>query len=224
MKQQIVKVVVFSAVLACGGCGFAGLLGTPTRYEQKVKAEYNLGAHKKQKLLVLVNQPGWLDAKENLRYPLTEALGKSIAKKVKIPADSIIGYETLSQFRSSRANFSQLAPQDIGRSLGADLVLFVVVQEYSLTDMPQTNYHKGQLSAEAVLIDAATGTKLWPVSDTGRKIRVGFDAIAGDREIAVSRLADACAYCTVRYFYDCSMAKFKIAEDRSNVDWESWQQ
>ena len=224
MKQQIVKVVVFSAVLACGGCGLAGLLGTPTRYEQKVKAEYNLVVHKKQKLLVFVNQPVWLESEENLRYPLTEALGKSIAKKVKIPADSIIGYETLSEFRSNQANFSQLAPQEIGRALGANLVLLVAVQEYSLTNMPQTNYHKGQLSAEAVLIDAATGTKLWPVSGTGRKIRVGFDVMVGDREIALARLADACAYCTVRYFYDCSMAKFKIAEDRSDVDWENWQQ
>jgi hypothetical protein len=224
MKQQIVKVVVFSAILACGGCGLAGLLGTPTRYEQKVKAEYNLAAHKKQKMLVLVNQPAWLDAKDNLRYPLTEAMGKSLAKKVKIPAESIIGYETLSQFRSNQVNFSRLAPDKIGRSLGVDYVLLVVIGEYSLTEVPQTNYYKGQLSAEAVLIDAANGVKLWPAYETGRRIRVGFDAMAGDREIAVNRLADACAYCTVRFFYDCSVAKFKIAEDRSDVDLEKWQQ
>ena len=205
-----------------GGCGIIARLGTPTRHERKIPAEYGLARHKGQKILVLVNQPGWLGAQANLRYYLTDAMNKELTKKIKISPTNLVAYGELSEFRSNRPDFSLLSPVEVGTALGADMVLSVMVENYQLSEIAETGYYKGLLDAQVVLRSVATGAKLWPEAVHSKSIKVGFEVEAAGQEVAVKRLANACAYCTVRYLYDCPVDKFRIAEDRSGVGWEDW--
>jgi len=204
------------------GCGFVSILGTPTSHEKKVAAEYDLAGRTDQKILVLVNQPAYLDADVNLRYYLTKAMRESLMAKIGIRPEDIVPYDDLSEYRSNQSNFSLLSPVVVGRALGADMVLLMMVEDYQLTKMAETGYYRGFLGAEAALLDMAAGEKLWPESAEGKSIRVGFEVGGGGREDAVERLVNSCAYCTTRYFYDCPRDKFKIFDDKSRVDWESW--
>jgi len=206
------------------GCGFVSILGTPTSREKKIPAEYDLAKPASRKILVLVNQPAYLDAEVNLRYYLTRAMRESLMAKIGIRPEYIVPYDQLSEFRSNQSNFSLLSPVIVGRALGADMVLLMMLEDYQLNRMAEAGYYRGFLGAQAVLLNTAAGEKLWPRLAKSKSIRVGFEVEQRGREIAVQRLAAACAYCTTRYFYNCPKDKFKIFDDKSSVDWESWKQ
>lgn len=208
-----------TAVFYHSGCGIVGIMGTPTGHEKKVPAEYDLAGHKNAKILVLVDQLALLNARVNLRYYLTEAINKNLAAKVKIPSRNLVTYRELSEFRTDQANFSSLRPSKVGEALGADVVLLVVVGDYQLQEIADTHYYKGSLNAQAVLLDTSTGERLWPTSGAGKSIKVGFEIGERGRELAAKRLVSACAYCIVRYLYDCRKNKFKIFDEKSDIGW-----
>lgn len=214
--------VFLTAALFCEGCGVVGLVGTPTRHERKIKAEYDLTKHREQKILVLVYQPVWLNAQVNFRYHLTAKINDSLTQKLDIPAKYLIRYEEVSAFRAGRADFASLSPIEVGAALNAETVLFVMVDDCELNRMGEADYYKGFLSVRSSLHDVASGKRLWPTSAKGKSVKVGFEVEPRGLEAAVNRLARALAHCTVRYFYDCPEDKFKIGDERSGIGWESW--
>jgi hypothetical protein len=223
-KQKVKKLTVFfvlAAVFFYNGCGIVGLLGTPSQYEKKIPAEYDLAKQKGRKVLVLVEQPGWLSAQANLRYYLTEAIRENlIAKaKAKIPPKYILSYNELSEFRSNKGDFSSLSPAAVGKALGADIVLLVMIEDYQLSEVAETDYFSGALSAQTALFETANGGKVWPEYAESKSIKVSFEAEHG-QETADKRLASACAHCITRYFYNCTKDKFKVFDEGGNTGWE----
>ena len=205
-----------------GGCGILGILGTPRHKEGKVAAEYDLANHTDRRILVLVHQPAYLNAQENLRFHLTGAINKSLALNIKFVPQQLVSYDELSAFRSNKSDFSFLSPAEVGRALGADMVLLVTVEDYQLLKMPDVDYYRGFLNAEAVLVDTANGEKLWPESAKSKSVRAGFEIEDRGREVAVKRLTAACAGCIVRHLYNCPKNKFKIPDDKSGAGWKDW--
>src|SRR4030042_123928 len=118
MVRKIEKLTVFcifAGVSLCGGCGVVGVMGTPSQYEEKIPAEYDLAGQKGRKIVVLVEQPSWLSAQANLRYYLTQAISRDLTAKVKVPPQDILSYDKLSEFRSSKSDFSSLSPAEVGK-------------------------------------------------------------------------------------------------------------
>ena len=221
MKNTIVFFALGIASL-CGGCGLIALFGSTPESQKKVPAEYDLALDKGRRILILVEQPHGSDVQANLRYYLTHSIEKSLVKKVRLPAETLVDYEKLLAFRSGRGDFSFLPPAQVGRELGAEIVLLVMINELALTEIGEGGYFKGLLTAEAVLIDVTTQTNLWPKSRKGKSIRVGFEIEEQGRDAAVKRLANASAHCITRHFYNCKKGKFKIPDDKSDPAWGQW--
>jgi len=205
-----------------GGCQLPGILGTKTRHEKKIEAEYDLTEHIDQKILVLVEQPVYLNAGTNLRYYITDAMNRDIVRRIKIEPEMLIDYSELSNFRTSRGDFAQLSKAEVGKALGADMVLYVDIDDYQLRQMPQEGYVNGFLNGRAVLLETKGGGQVWPAGGESKTIKVGFEVENRGEDIAVKRLAMAFACCTVRYLYDCPEDEFKIFEDRSGIHWQKW--
>lgn len=218
----LLSFTVLTSLLFYSGCGIAGTIGTPRSHEKKIPAEYNLAGHRDRKILVLVNQPAWLNANVNLRFYLTEAINNSLVRNVKIPPGNLVTYNELSKFRSNQPNFSLLPPTKVGAALNTNMVLLVMIEDYQLYEIAETGYYKGSLNVQSILLETATGEKLWPESAGSKSVRVGFEVENRGWEFAVKRLATACSYCIVRYLYNCPGDKFKIFDDKSDSSWESW--
>jgi hypothetical protein len=210
------------AVFFCNGCGLVSMVVSPTRHEKKIPAEYELREHKDKKILILVEQPARLIATANLRYYLTRDIREYLVKKIRIPAEGLISYEKLVEYRNNQANFSRMPPVEVGMGLQVDIVLLVVVEDFRLYEMAETGFLKGFLISHAVILDTSTGEKVWPKSFESKEIKVGFEFDERNVEVAVSRLTAASAHCLTRYFYDCPMDKFRIADDRSGEGCENW--
>jgi hypothetical protein len=184
----------------------------------KFTAEYDL-AGSRGSILVLVNQPVWLDPGENLRFHLTEAVVDDLVNKAKVPRKRLIAYKRLAAFRSGRGEFSLLSPSEVGKALGADMVLVAELAGGGLEKLPESGYYSASLSARAALIETASGRQLWPGDPAGKPVKVGFEIEPKGREAAVLRLSQAFAHCTTRYLYDCRKKHFKIFDDRIATDW-----
>jgi hypothetical protein len=224
MVKKIEKLTVFcvlAGVFFCSGCGVVGVIGTPSQYEKKIPAEYDLTKQKGRKVLLLVEQPGWLSAQVNLRYYLTEAIRENLIAQVKVLPEYILSYNELSEFRSNKGDFSSLSPAAVGKALGADIVLLVMIEDYQLSEVAESDYYNGFLGVQAAIFETATGEKVWPESAENKSIKVSFETGEKGQEAAVKRLVNACAYCTSRYFYNCPKYKFKIFDETKDIGWES---
>jgi len=212
---------LFLLVSLClyGGCSLIGNLGTPTRHERSIPAEYNLAEQKDKTILVLVEQPTWVDIRSNMRRNITNKINDKLKSMIEIKPERLITYDTLADYRSSDGNFSLLKPSQIGKKLGADLVLYVIIDGYELAR--EVDYYKGGLDTQVVLINIS-GDKLWPGEDNSKVIKVGFDIGGQIEQVANARLVEALGHCIVRYLYDCPKERFKIADDRSGEGWKDW--
>jgi len=205
------------------GCGIISILGTPTRHERKIDAEYDLAAQKKQKILVLVEQPVWIGAGMNLRYSVTNKINKKIIYDIRIPSINLITYDSLSEFRSNNKNFSLLSAVEVGEALNAGLVLLIEIDSYELNKVAESDYYRGLLGSQAALFDVGTGKKLWPEEGKSKSIKVGFDIEERGPQVGNVRLVAALAHCTIRHLYNCPKDRFKTSDDRSSVAWQSWE-
>jgi len=224
MVKKIEKLTVFfvlAAVSFCGGCGILGVVGTPRQHEIKIPAEYDLTKQKNRKVLVLVEQPGWLSTQVNLRYYLTEAIHRSLMAQVKVKPEYILSYKQLSEFRSSKDDFLSLSPAEVGTALGADVVLLVAIEDYQVSELAESGVYNGFLSVQEALFETATGKKVWPESEENKSIKVNFETGEHGQEAAVERLVSSCAYCTSRYFYNCPKYKFKTFDEQKDIGWDT---
>jgi len=208
---------LLAAAIFYSGCkvgGVVGIMATPGYQEGSIPAEYNLRGDGEGKVLVLATYGGWVDPGANLRYHLTYWVNRHLKEKARLPDKRIIAYEHLVKWRSVRTDPSDITPSEMAEALDADRVLLVEVGRFDLDKMPGTeDYYSGFLAAKASLLDAS-GRVLWPVSEEGRVIRVGFEVEPNGRQVAVARLATAFAHCITRHFYDCPKKKYTIFDEQ----------
>ena len=218
-----IKIIIITAVmLFIGGCGFVSLMGTPGRHERKTPAEFDLAAQQTKKILVIVEQPPWVQSKANLRFYLTRSFNKRLEATIGFKPQNIVPYKELINLRATKPDYQNMTTVEIARALAADMVIKVVVTDYDMAKEAGSNYFKGDLNTVVSLTDAGSGLLLWPKKNKEKTIRVGFEIESGGYEIAVARLASASAFCTLRLLYDCPGDKYDSSDDRTKVDWQNW--
>jgi hypothetical protein len=212
------------AVLFYAGCvpQIIGVLGTPTAAEQaEGSAEYDLSKNKDQRILIFVDQPTYLSDYANLRFYLTDMIGKMLQAKdkAKMQPSLLIDYKVLADMRANTLDFYTLTPTQVAGKLGADLVLVVTIVDCKIRDISEAGYVSGSLDAQAALYKVSSGEKLWPTTEQSKLVGVGFESERRGRDAAIVRLAAAASHCVTRYLYDCPKAGFKISDERTASGW-----
>jgi hypothetical protein len=211
------KVLLFcvAGLLAtnCGGCRAIAALLSPSIWEIKIPAEYKLADNKPKKLLILVEQPAWATSEANMRLYLTEALGTYLVEKIGIKPETVVAYQELADMRSKNPDFATLSPVAAGKALDAQMVLYVVIDDFGLYGLSDAGYYKGQLVTRSGLYDVSTGRPLWPESGELKTNSVIVEVQKGQGKAAM-RLAGAEAKCIVRYFYDCPKPDFRVSDEQ----------
>ncbi len=218
--KRLITISTLAVMFFSSGCVIPALLGTETRQERKVNAEYNLYKQaKNKKILVYVEQPAWLVSEANLRQSLTGAINKFLDKKAGVSPKKLIEYNTFIEFEEKHKEFpggyGELASVSIAKAMKADLVLHIAIQEHHFSKIANSALSKGFLAGRCAIFDSHTSKMLWPASRDGRLVRVGFDIDENGFDAGIKRLTTAFAHCTTRYFYNCEYNKFKIFDDRS---------
>jgi hypothetical protein len=208
-------------LFCCGGCKAVAAMATPTQWEQKVPAEYKLADNKPARMLVLVEQPAWATSEANMRIYLAQALESRLVGNVGIKEETFVPYQKLADMRSNSPDFAMLSPVQVGKALEAQMVLYIVVDNFELYGLSDGGYYKGRLDTRSGLYDVESGRALWPESGELSPVSVGCEVQKGSEETA-KRLASATARCIVRNLYDCSKMEFKVADEIKKDDTGGW--
>ena len=203
-----------------GGCNVVGFMGSPTAHEKKVPSEYKLRGTK-SRVLVFVDQARSSTVGFHVRGVLDEAVAGYLVNKVRVDENNIIAS---SGYTSSGLDaYSGLSPAQIGKKVGADLVLYIRIDKYGLNEMDRRGYYDGAMITRSVLVDVDSAKVVWPASKEARLIRIKVELETGGREAASNRLMLGTAHCITRYFYDCPGDQFRRGDEQNEFDFEKWE-
>ena len=121
-----------------------------------------------------------------------------------------------------KGDLRSFEPSELGRELGAGVVLYVLISDYSLYEVSDQGYYYGDLSVRGILFDSESGEVLWPESKTGRAVKAVVEAESKGRERAVTRLVMTTAYGIVRNFYRCPKPQYRLRDEDTSDPASQW--
>ena len=216
MKKSLFIILVLVAF--CGGCNIVGVLGSETYSNQKVPAQLDFSdIAKAGPLLVLVEPSHGSRIPPDLPAKLRARIVSEIVKKTRVKAKNIISPEKVEPLLAQMQIFSGNRPLELGKAASAATVLYILIEDYRLTAVPQSQYHKGSLSTRGVVFDIASSKPLWPVApETGTAAsKVEFETEGP--KVTQGRLMAAVTHCIVRNFYNCKRGHYKINDEETNL-------
>ena len=144
--------------LVLGGCQpIIGWMVNAFAPPKQVEALYEPPA--KKKILVFVDDLRNPVSYEPVKGELTDRLNDQLtAHRI---AGQTVTYEDLLRLIAATPNFNELAVGEVGQRLGADIVLYVEIDEFSLRDAEDNPLWQGRLSTKVRMVDVLGG-RLWP--------------------------------------------------------------
>jgi len=142
-----------------GGCAIVSWTVAQFAPPQKVEAVYKPPEDKK--ILVFVDD--YLNPQDcgEVKRELTERLGKQLIEHG--VAAKTVSFRRLVNLMAATPEFNELAVVQVGSRLGADIVLYVHVDNYTLKDSEVSPLWKGELEVSVRVVDVAARKRLWPL-------------------------------------------------------------
>lgn len=223
MRKNTLKILLcLLPALFCSGCGIISILGTPSASEEVVEAKYDVSSRYEEKILVIVNQPSWVNSPINLRKELTNKINSYMRIYFEgMPEESIIEYDDVKSKRSRDLNFDDKDAVELGEIFDAGLIIYVEVLEFDFSRLTAGDYYSAEMKTFTVLYDGVTGDALWPKTKVDSVVSVELECektVGG----TMTRLATANAHCILRNFYDCKRQKYRVMEEKKQFDNEQW--
>jgi hypothetical protein len=156
-----------AALTACGGCQILGALYHVFVPKAQVGPELALPPEKK--VLVFPD-----DVFHRVRYStakraLADKVGDMLAEK-RVAAD-VVPYDELKDLEESEPNFHLLEVATVGRKLGADLVIYIILDPLRLKDSDADTLYHGRFGGRVRVVDVRKG-KIWPDDSAGKVVRI----------------------------------------------------
>ena len=202
------------------GCAVFSWLVAQFAPPQKVDAVYKPPEGKK--VLVFVDDIRYRLDYEPIKRDLTEQLNRSLVEH-KI-ASKTIPYRRVVDLMAATPGFYELRVSDIGRRLGAELVLYVESEKFTVKESEASPLWKGELQASVLIMDVGRGEPIWP-KDRGRypvgpvRLRAVQDPSPTYAAQVARKLADRMADRITKLFYDHTV---DIKEDPGDQEDASW--
>lgn len=163
--RPALAVVALLAAACCslGGClqlfGWTVALFAPPK---KVEAKYKFP--KDRTVLVLVDDIRDPVGFQRARQPLTRALNAQLEEHG--IAERTLPYARVLELMGSHPDYYSWEPRRTGRRLGADIVLHVKIEAFSLKDHEDSPLWRGQMGATVKVVGVEEGL-LWPQDRPG---------------------------------------------------------
>ncbi len=191
MKRHtlLLLIVCLASMPLLGGCqALAGLWTVFVKYET-IDAKFPLPENKR--ILVLPD-----DMFNPLSYPPAK---RALARKIndmlaeKNVAADLVPYDELVDLIAAEPDFNKLSVSTVGRKLGADLVIYVLLDSLQLKDSPADSLWHGRFGARVRVIEVGQG-RIWPEEPTGHEIAIVEPSTENLSETYGEKLALVLAY------------------------------
>lgn len=144
----------FAAIIA--GCGAAGWFATLLPPD-KIEAKFEFP--KDKTVVVIVDDPNHLVNFSPVKFELARQLNKQFVEH-EISQD-VIPPEDVMRLITVTPNFKRLSNAEIGKKLGADVVVNIQIKRFRLKDADYSQIWHGKLQTAVRVVDVKKG-RLWP--------------------------------------------------------------
>ncbi len=86
-------------------------------------------------------------------------------------AGETIAYEKLVELQAAEPKFNLMSIPKIGRKLGAELIVYLSIEEFTLKDNPVDTLWRGRFAGRAKVVDVVEG-RIWPDESAGYPVSV----------------------------------------------------
>jgi len=158
---------VLLAGVFLSGCQGAFVLAEKLFPKQTVPAKFNLPKNKTVLVFPddLQNPLSYPPVKRRFARKLNELLRQEGL------AGETIAYEKLTELQAAEPKFNLMSIPKIGRKLGAELVVYLSIEEFTLKDNPVDTLWRGRLAGRAKVVDVVEG-RIWPDESAGYPVEV----------------------------------------------------
>jgi hypothetical protein len=165
--KAVMLILSLAAAVLLAGCIVPLTLAEMLFPKSKVEAKFKLPPEK----TVLVFPD---DMTKPVNYPpvkraLAQKLNELLMEK-KLAA-AVVEHDKLMDLRKAQPDFNRLSVATVGRRLGADLVIYVDIEEFSLKETPMGTLWRGRFEGKVRVVDVKKG-RLWPDESAGYPVRV----------------------------------------------------
>ena len=103
----------------------------------------------------------------------------------------VVAFADLLALRRSAKDYDRLSIRQIGEKLGADQVLFIGIERFTLRAEPGAPLFKGEFSVRVKVASTERrgDVRLWPRQETGRRVAVTTDPIPSDGDESAADVA-----------------------------------
>ena len=215
---KILGLVSFLMLVGLGvGCNILGFLASESYNEQKIPAEFMLSERSEDKVLIFVEKSMTLANESDLEDELVDAIGIMLVSRARVKDENLILHGVDWEMSSVQEDFSQLSIAQIGAGGGAELVLYVRIDDYKLYEVGDLGYYDGSIVTRSGLYHVSSGKRLWPQGQQERLVRAGFKFETRGRDEGHDRLISAVSHCITRNFYDCLRRKYKSSDEQEYI-------
>jgi len=173
-KLKAIITLAAAAVLLClPGCN----LLTPVAYAihgpEKILPVFTLP--EEATTVIFVDDPSSKIAQRRLRYAMADtATDQLLEKRVLI---DMLEPRGIIATAAKDSHSNRMSITELGKSVGADIVIYAVVTEFSLS--PETGSYIPQATLRVKVIDVAKGKRIWPESNFGHQMNIRIPQLPG---------------------------------------------
>lgn len=161
IKPTLLVACIIAALTTIPGCNMVTPIAFAIHGPEKILPAYTL--EENAKTVIFVDDPSSQITQRRLRYAIADRATKELlAKRVLVDMLDPRGILTAA---SNERYGEQMSIAELGKSVGADIVIYAVVTEFSLS--PETGAYIPRTSMRVKVIDVASGERLWPNSEMG---------------------------------------------------------
>jgi len=174
ISHTITRALALIAVLACiPGCNVVTPIAYAIHGPEKINPTYTLPEH--ATTVVFVDDPSSKIAQRRLRYAMAETATSQLLEK-RILTDMLEPRGIIAA-ATKDSHTKRMSITELGQSVGADIVIYAVVTNFSLS--PETGSYIPQASLRVKVIDVAEGKRVWPDTEFGFPLEIQIPQLPG---------------------------------------------
>jgi hypothetical protein len=201
-KAIVILSLILPTMLAIQGCNVIAPVAYAIHGPEKVEPVYTLD--ETLKTVIFVDDPSSRITQRRLRYAIAENATQELLQK-RILVDMIDPRGILTA-ASNEQYGKQMSISELGRSVGADIVIYAVVTDFSMT--PEAGAYLPRSSMRVKIIDTREGNRLWPDDERGHMVNVQIPqrpgtgpATSGERVEIEQNLSERAGLGLAQLFY-----------------------